>query len=62
MISLNERVTKLESLVTPLVKEMGSLTERFANLESLVEEIGSEDEFIEDELDTKQNEKKRKIR
>ena len=62
MISLNERVTKLESLVTPLVKDIGSLTERFTNLESLVEEIGSEDEFIEDELDTKQNEKKRKIR
>ena len=58
IITLTERVTKLESLV----EEIGSrLTERVTKLESLVEEIGSEDEF-EDELDTKKKKKKRKIR
>jgi hypothetical protein len=42
-----------------------SLSERVTKLESLVEEVGSGDEFEdepEDELDAKQNGKKRKIR
>ena len=38
-----------------------SLTERVAKLESLVEEVESEDELAGNELDTKRNNKKRKI-